>query len=222
MNMHVWGGQQEAIAHGCFVLNFTITEMEGGIAKGSITAIDYAEGGISFTESWEAHHDKGVDKWVAKRQDDDEAIWKDDKGEAHFTLNNAVNLSMKNFIDKHIKLFFKSEYKVITPYKYGGEIKEYVGTCVCEKLQISNRNQPFPWHDLTGEKFPYRCFACSCGKRWWEYDQINHSWARVGDDRAWLLLMEHDGEDVEPIACLDTTKGFEHLQTIRDRGIIPL
>ena len=56
MNIHVWEapGWGEGIDGGCSVKKFTISEMSDDYAEGEITIIDGIEGGITFTEPWEA------------------------------------------------------------------------------------------------------------------------------------------------------------------------
>lgn len=229
MLIYNWEGPEEGLSCACVAVSFRITKMEGGDrikrAEGEITAKDYIEHGIVFTDPWEATGfcEEGEKfQWAVKKMEDSDVFWKDPETEEPlFTCNDSVNDAIKLFVARKINEFLSIGEAEVKPKKYDGPKEDYKGPCVCDQLTCSNPENPFPWKEKTnGGKFPERCFACSCGKKWWCYHPEKRLWGPIKDEKAWEMLLAYNGVDVQTIAGLKD--GLYLLQTIRDMGYIPI
>jgi len=223
-----WKGPETDIGCFCVAIAFTIESIEGAKdgqrqAKGLFTGKDYIEGGIVFSDPWEATgiaQAGGGFLWQVQRTNDGSAFWVEkDKGEAHFTLNTDVNTGIKGFIAGKLNEFLTEGRIIANVVKYEGPRDEYKDECVCERLHASNPQSEFPWEEMTnGGRFPQYCFACSCGTKWWNPEYA--LWLPVADDAAWQMLIEHNGIPIQLIGIMDNK--IHLLQTLRDKGLIPL
>ncbi len=225
-----WNGPEEDIGCCCVAISFAVESIEESadgkkISKGAITGKDYIEGGITFSDPWEAIGEKQANGsliWQVKRPNDSTAFWINrETGEAYFTANSDVNEGMKRFIANKLNEFLANGRFITSVEKYTGPKDEYKGQCVCHRLKASNPQNSFPWEEMTnGGRFPKCCFLCSCGKKWWCYNSAKNLWAPVLDSAAWEMLTTHNGMEIQKLGYLE--KGFHLLQTLRDRGFIPL
>lgn len=232
--LYHWGNQETPLAICCMAIDFAITRFEEVtvkghrqfVAMGTITGKDYIEGGIEFTNPWEAVSTPGK-PWEINRPKDGTEFWIiETTGEIIFTANSEVNNAMKKFIAGKLNEYVETravignEPLTVEPEIYQGPRLAYNGPCVCGLLAVSTIATPFPWEKLTGGQFPNHCFACSCGTRWWRYNQENQVWVKVVDPAAWGLLLKHNGEATRSMGFLK--EGLYLTQTIRDHGLIPI
>ncbi len=228
MPLYEWHGPETDLVMACCVQHLVVESVEDlsekeKFAKGAITAIDYIEGGIVFTDPWEAKGIKQNDgsyHWEVRRSKDDDTFWIDPETEEPlFTANNAINHAMKAFICGKMREFFVGT-STPAPEKYTGPQERYKGPCVCEDLRKSSKTDPFPWEALTKKQFPENCFACSCGTNWWRVNNEEELWIPVADEEAWKLFLEYGGVETKKLGVFED-KIFL-LQTLRDMGYIPL
>ena len=149
-------GMEDDLMLSCVVVQLTIEVLEdrdcGKYAEGSITAKDYAEGGFTFTNKWQATRVAGggdVVAWIVIKDPDDDPFWTGDDGEVNFTANSAVNDSMKQYIAHHLDEHMAGAKSSSGPAVYEGEMHEYTGDCVCCQLALSSSTRPFQWAELT-------------------------------------------------------------------------
>ncbi len=227
----VWRGPEEDLAYACVATEFVIEVLEDRgdkkFAAGTISAKDYVEHGIRFSDPWEAFaipQDDGPLQWNVKREQTEGkgCFFKDPTTkEILFTGNSEINKAMKRFIAQKINLHLTTGETLIEPEKYTGPREAYEGPCVCDQLINSNSQTPFPWDKMTNEgKFPQRCFACSCGKNWWRYNPEAHLWEEVGDPNAWEMLLDNNGIPVQAMCSLEGKLLL--LQTFSDEGYVPI
>ncbi len=243
---YIWDGPEEplwraggVVATGLKIISFTSSD-DGFRAEGTIDGKDYIEGGISFTDPWEAHrpplataiaHMRSTD-WIVRRKQDDSFFADSKTGEMLFTCNGEINRAIKTLIAWHIVEYFKLAGNTvgtntlkeirIKPEEYKGRCRQHSGDCVCVLLQASNQKEAFDCEGLTGEDFPRNCFHCSCGRRWWCYEPAQHLWAPVSDDAAWNMFMRYNGVEKKKVGFHPDGNGFYLLQTLRDQGLIPI
>lgn len=227
MSLFNWNGPEEDLSCACCVQNLTVElldDKEGGkYAKGTITAIDYVEHGIIFTDPWEATGILFKDQtyhWNVKRLDDENVFWRyPETKEPAFTANEGINNGIKSFVCAKIGEFMAgaTEQKIS---EYTGPKEKYNGPCVCNGLHLSSNTTLFLWKEKTNEKFPENCFECSCGKTWWHINPANNQWIEVIDDKAWDLLLKYNGVETKKLTIFKDQLYL--LQTVRDMGYIPV
>lgn len=221
-------GIEDELASGCVALRLTVDSLEdtgsGKHAKGSITIKDYIEHGITFDRSWSATQDRGGSEWRVIADPDDPDTWTDrDTHKTYFTMNSAVDNSVKRYVAEWLDSYQQGEQSSSgPPMVYGGEMHTYEGKCVCVQLMLSNADQPFPWDEMTdGGRFPRRCFKCSCGNNWYCLVPNEHVWAVVTDPEALQQVLAYDGDTAEALS----PAGGAYIvlrRTMVDRGYIPL
>jgi len=219
--VHIWEGSERNLLSYYYATKLTIKKLTGKSAEGEICVKDYIECGIEFSNPWEAVLENG--NWIVSRKKDDSCFWMNKKtGEVFFTANCGVNDAIKVFISERIKDFISTGIAKISLAKYDGPIVRYVGSCACDRLELSCKQNPFSWLAFTAGKFPGRCFLCSCGMQWWCSDPNDHLWEKVFDEKAWEMLLTYNGIDVKPIVFFEGAeiKGVKLLQTLVDNGLI--
>lgn len=223
MPRYIWNGPEQELSFGVTVSTLTIEEFQDRpadlerLAVGSLLWKDYVEGG-QFKDWWHARKiwdgNKGT-TWVVRR---------DERGYS-FCSAESINAKIKRFVAEKLEhaegLWTQSNTEVIEgPARFTAERIKYVGQCVCATL-INPKTSPFfDWQLMTGGKFPQHCFECSCGKKWWRYNPDKGLWASVADPAAWTMFCEYNGVARYTIGALQD--GFHLLQTLRDRGMIPI
>ncbi len=227
MLLFEWKGPEYELVPGCHCIHFTIESIDGAegerVARGRITGKDYIEHGIEFNDPWVAEELvlNETSQWVVSRpKEGDKFCWVGADGAALFTANTAVNEAMEAFVATQIEFFLRTGQALVEAQRYTGPRKLYAGHCLCIQLMATQEGQVFDWQEATGGKFPKRCFACSCGRKWWCANTGTGLWLPVADPLAWEVLLDYDGE---PTAALGEVDGnIELLQTLRERGFIPI
>jgi len=227
--LFVWKGPETDIVNCCCVaVALEIECIENGkdgtkAAKGMVTVKDYVEGGTVFSDPWEAvgmPQPDGAFLWQVKRARDESTFFVDEAGEALFTVNSTINNGLKRFIGGKLNEYLTHGRCPGNVEEYTGPRDKYEGRCVCATLEDSNPLSPFDWEETTGGRFPQHCFACSCGTNWWCISPEESAWVPVPDDAAWEMLLSFNGVEVRKLALFED--GLYLLQTIRDRGFIPI
>ncbi len=230
--LYLWRGPEEGLASGCCATELSIEEFQSSTseksftAKGKIKKKDYEEAGIEFEDPWQAvgkPSNSGITLWGVSRPKDDGIFFVNTKtGEPEFTAASDINEAIKKFIAKHLTEYEGKRGRepiVIKPKKYSGALHRYEGACLCHQL-INLGGITFNWGEHTKGEFPYNCFECSCGEKWYRISPKYKRWIRVADENAWKMLLEYDGIAIQPLGIYE---GKAYLvQTLRDQGLIPL
>ena len=227
MNIYEWRMPEQELADYCTVTALVVETLRsiqhGKEATGVISMCDHIEG-CPFDNRWQATI-LGPEKECSYHIEVKPVrSWAGDG----FTCNSNINQAANKFIaDKLVGLISRLADKepaatiVEQADVFKGELEAYTGPCVCKKLQSASKQTPFPWRELTHERFPEHCFGCSCGENWWNYNFNEGLWAPVGDRHAWDELMHHNGIPLKPIAKHPQKHTLFLLETVRSEGFIP-
>lgn len=230
--LYQWRGKEEPLGSSIYTARSltidTLEEVEEGsfTATGSLDTMDYIEN-CGGPQRWEANGSTcphGVVEWQVSPAD---VFWKDRDGNPMFTLVAEFDRAIVAFVAAKLNGFLPRRAEADGPIidtvaTYSGPMVEYDGPCVCEQIATANTETPFPWDELTqGGQFPEHCFKCSCGRTWFETDtREGKRWFPVNDEAAWEMIVAGNGEPSAPLAFIEG--GFELVETVRARGLIPL
>ncbi len=238
MSIFLWEGPEQMIGGmPCAITFFTVESMarvEREVeARGSIIIMDYMEN-CDGEHSWHAitrtdPEDKHT--WVVKCEEKDGFCFRDEKGEALFTLCSPINAGMKEFIAEELDGLLLFGYPrdrmpgIVSGYhEYAGPRVKYEGPCVCRTIRDTALREGrtfFDWKKHThGGKYPSNCFECSCGAKWWCAEPGEEIWFPVGDQEAWEMLTRANGEAVQLMGFHGGA--FHLLRSLRNKGMIPL
>ncbi len=228
MSLYSWSGPEEILSGPCTVNLLTIETLTGvdrsdgkKFARGTIGIVDYIEGS-SQSDPWDAigipNNDDSFD-WVVKRSspENDEFVWQGENGEYHFTLDTGINAAMSKYIAKVLNLYLGGNPPSTKIPRYEGRIVLYEGPCCCSLFE---KPGDFNWEAKTNGEYPKLCFQCSCGEKWWCYDEEKNAWGPVKDPKAWEMLLKYNGIAVKLIEPF--RDGFYLMSSIRNSGFVPI
>lgn len=232
--LYQWCGKEEALGSSVYVaqsLYITTFEEADGVIKatGRICTMDYVEN-CDSSHAWKAEgarHQTDEVRWKVQRDPQGRFSWQDKSGRPMFTLSKVFDDAIETFIKAQLGVYMSSlkdehgAVKTEAVKTYDGPRVKYNGSCVCQQLLRANKTTPFPWETVTeGGQFPQKCFTCSCGRNWWNYNPEEGRWGPVPDSEAYFLLMEYNGEPQKPLGFLKD--GFYLIQTLRNQGLVPI
>ena len=230
MPLFTWRGYEEPLGSVCAVAIELVIDafVKEGISmhvKGTVKIKDYVERGIELSSPWEAFGDS---QWIVRRFEDETVFCRGPGSEeAWFTMSGQLNGEIKFFIARMLNTWLqmtgepRTDHIVMEPAEHEGPREKYTGDCVCEALENSSTSEPFPWRILTGGQFPERCFACSCGERWWCLDPKDHTWLVVTDPDAWEILLKYNGVRTRAMSLIESERGIILVRTLCDSGCVP-
>ncbi len=222
MTLHTWNGPQERLGNaGVVAHTMTVLRLDGNRASGVFTFIDYVEGGIEGSDTWDADRtlDQEGNAWTVCCTS--ETFWQSASGEKYFTLDESINRAIRRFVSQKLELI-RAEGKLPDQVRAGAvQMDLYTGPCVCEALATQNMGGSISWSSLAeGRSCAPRVHLCRCGRKWWNCDEEGaNAWIEVGDDVAWNDILTHNGACSVYMGVLDG-KLFT-AQTLRDRGLVP-
>lgn len=224
MPKYTWDGPEQELDFCVVVSTLTVKEIEDRLAdlerraSGSLIWKDYVEGG-QFEDQWTARKiwDGEVSSnWVVMR---------DGRMDHSFCPAQSIDAKIKQFVAAKLErveeLCSQPGTEVVEgPARFSGDKTKYTGECVCTTLARPMTSPSFDWQRATNGRFPEHCFECSCGRKWWRYNPDKGLWGPVVDPDAWAMFCEYNGVARYSISSLE--EGFYLLQTLRDKGMIPI
>ena len=232
--LYYWHGKERSLGTPTLVAQSlsveTFDKVKDAInATGDILMMDYVEN-VDMRCKWEAEgqHNLGEPvNWSVQYNPEGKFSWQDNRGQPVFTISKTLNNAIETFVKAKLDLYLYSpkdkDGRVADdiPQFYKGPRVVYTGPCTCEQLLNANITTPFPWEAMTkGGQFPQRCFTCSCGRNWWLSNPEKKRWVPIPDTQLWIMLIFYNGEPQKQLGALED--GFYLLQTLRQRGYIPL
>ena len=219
-DLYHWQGPERFICSGCTACDLTIESFSGECppfsAAGTVRGRDFIECVALYGGPWEARFEQTTD-WSVWRKESKDPYTPKIGGLPSFTSNAQIDDALLAFITEQLELFQDGHDPTLP--EFSGPRHEYDGNCICSTANDTLQQQ---WKKLTnGGQFPERCFACSCGTKWYSYAG-DERWFVVQDEKAWEMLLKHNGQAREAIVFSEQRSGLAdgiHLaETAREHG----